>query len=49
MNNPWLVAIIGGAIDAVLGSIILFYLFDRKKEKLPKTYSQLSSVMQINF
>lgn len=36
INNQWLVAIIGGAIAAVLSGIIIYYLFDYGKEKITK-------------
>jgi len=37
INNPWLVGIIGGAIGAVLAGIILYYLFEHRKQKISKT------------
>jgi len=35
-NNPWMVAVVGGAIGAVLAGLILYLLFERRKEKRAK-------------
>ncbi|HII05849.1 MAG TPA: hypothetical protein HA349_00600, partial [Methanotrichaceae archaeon] len=35
-NNPWMVAVVGGAISAVLAAVILYLLFERRKEKRAK-------------
>ena len=31
LGNPWLIAIIGGALAGIIAGIILYYLFQRKK------------------
>ena len=36
LNNPWFVGIIGGAIGAIIAGIVLYYLFEYRKEKTLK-------------
>ena len=36
LNNPWFVGIIGGAIGAIISGIVLYYLFEYRKEKTLK-------------
>ena len=37
INNPWFVGIIGGAIGAIIAGIVLYYLFEYRKEKKLKS------------
>src|SRR3989304_1659301 len=34
INNPWLVGIIGGALGAIVAGIVLYYLFEHRKQKI---------------
>jgi len=36
LNNPWLVGIFGGAIGAIIAGLVLYYLFEYRKEKILK-------------
>ncbi len=36
INNPWLVAVVGGAIGAILAGIVLFYWFEHRAQKKDK-------------
>jgi len=42
INNPWVVAIIGGALSAVLAGIILYFLFEYRKQQRSKTIRNTS-------
>ena len=37
LSNPWLVAILGGAIGAIIAGLVLYYLFEYRKEKILKS------------
>jgi tetratricopeptide (TPR) repeat protein len=35
-NNPWIIAVIGGAISAIIAGVILFYLFEYREKKISR-------------
>jgi tetratricopeptide (TPR) repeat protein len=36
-NNPWIIAVIGGATSAIIAGVILFYLFEYREKRISRT------------